>query len=359
MPGLRSIRLALTVLLALCTAAFAGPRSEIKFGLFSTEAWETMWPNWEQFLAAQSAALGVQVTAYYAPTYGALVDAMARNEVQIAWLGNKAAVEAVARANAEVFAQIAKKEGETDYDSQLIVHADSPLRSLEDVLKCGRSLDFGIGDPNSTSGYLAPATYIFAAEGIDPQTCFKSVHTANHEANAVAVAGRKLDVATFNSDEMERLTVAKPAMVKQIRVIWSSPPLPLDPLVWRKDLDPSIKVKLCKFFLGYGRFGTAEENAAARAALSKLLWVPFHPSWNGQLLTVQILEATKKLVAAPEADREAAIAGVAKLAEQRTKAASGIAQKLADAFLVAERSGDRAGMSNIMETLAAGYAAMQ
>ncbi len=276
----------------------AGPPSEIKFGIFSTEAWETMKPNWEPFLAAQSAATGLQVSAYYAPTYGALVEAMGRNEVQVAWLGNKSAMEAADRSNGEVFAQVAKKDGETGYYSHLIVHAGSPLQSLADVLKCDRSLKFGMGDPNSTSGYLAPATYIFAAENIDPQTCFWSIHIANHEANAIAVAGRKVDVATFNSDEMERLTAAKPELVEQIRVIWTSPPLPLDPVVWRKDLDPSIKAKLCKFFLGYGRFGTAAENAAARAVLSKLLWAPFHPSSNGQLLTVRILEATRKLVTA-------------------------------------------------------------
>ena len=77
-----------------------------------------------------------------------------------------------------------------------------------------------MGDPKSTSGYLAPATYIFATEGIDPKYCFKSVMIANHEANATAVAGRKVDVATFNSDEMERLAAAKPGLVKQLRVIW-------------------------------------------------------------------------------------------------------------------------------------------
>ena len=354
---MRSFRLALPMLLAFCASAFAGAPSEIRFGIFSTEAWETMRPNWEPFLAAQSKATGLRVTAYYAPTYGALVDAIGKNEVQVAWLGNKSATEVVARANGEVFAQIAKKEGEAGYYSQLIVHADSPLQTLEDALKCDRSLDFSMGDPKSTSGYLAPATYIFATEGIDPKYCFKSVQIANHEANATAVAGRKVDVATFNSDEMERLAAAKPGLAKQLRVIWESPPLPLDPLVWRKDLDPSIKIRLCKFFLGYGRFGTAEENAAARAVLSKLLWAPFHPSSNNQLLTIQILDATLRLIAAKGAGRDAAIAEVARLAEQRSKAPRDPLQILAEAFLSAERSGDRVAMMTIMETFAAGYAA--
>ncbi len=357
MLRLRSIRLALLVLLPLCTAAFAGAPSEIKFGIFSTETWESLKPNWEPFLAAQSAATGLKVSAYYAPTYEALVDAMGRNEVQVAWLGNKSAIEAADHANGEVFAQIAKKDGQTSYYSHLIVHADSPLQTLGDVLRCDRSLSYGMGDPGSTSGYLAPAAYIFAVENIDPQTCFKSIQIAGHEANAIAVAGRKLDVAAFNSDELERQAVAKPELVKQLRVIWTSPPLPLDPVVWRKDLDPSIKIKLCKFFLGYGRFGTAEENAAARAVLSKLLWAPFQPSSNNQLLTVRILDATRKLVAAKGAGRDAAIAEVAKLAEQRSKLADDPLQRLATAFVTAERSGDGTEMMNIVDTFAASYAA--
>jgi phosphonate transport system substrate-binding protein len=356
MSRLRSIRLALPLLLVLCTAAFAGAPSEIKFGIFGTETWETLKPVWEPFLAAQSAATGLQVSPYYAPTYAAMVEAIARNEVQVAWLGNKSAIEAVARANAEVFAQITKQDGQGAYYAHLIVRADSPLRTLDDVLKCDQSLSLSMGDPNSTSGYVVPMTYIFVAEHIDPKTCFKSLRSANHEANAIAVAAGEVDVATFNSDEFERLTAAKPELVKQIRAVWDSPPLPLDPLVWRKDLSPSVKAKLYRFFLRYGRLGTAEENEAARAILSKLHWGPFLPSSDGQLLTIRMLEATRKLVAARGADRTRAIAEVIALAEQRSKLAGDPFQKLADAFVSAERSGNTAGMTNIMETIAAAYA---
>ena len=314
-----------------------------------------MKPVWEPFLAAQSAATGLRVTVYYAPTYEALVQAMGKSEVQIAWLGNKSAMEAVDRGGGEVFVQVAKKDGESGYYSHLIVHADSPLRTVEDVLKCNQSLKFSMGEANSTSGYLAPLTYLFTPEAIDPKNCFKSVETANHETNAIAVAERRVDVATFNSDEMERLTAAKPEVVKQIKVIWSSPPLPLDPLVWRRDLDPSAKIKFYKFFLSYGRFGTAGENAAARAVLAKLHWAPFHPSSDNQLLTVRMLEATKKLVTARGGERAAAISGVIKLAEQRSKLAGDPTEKLVNAFVAAERSANAAEMKTIMETLAAAY----
>src|SRR5262249_35356276 len=153
----------------------------------------------------------------------------------------------------EVFAQVVNTNGGIGYYSHLIVRADSPIQTLDDVLKCDKSLDFGIGDPHSTSGFLAPMTYIFATDNIDPKACFKSVRAASHQGNAIAVAEKQVHEAANNSSDLERLSKSMPEIYKQIRVIWTSPLIPLDPLVWRRDLDPSIKVKLYGFLMGYGR----------------------------------------------------------------------------------------------------------
>ena len=62
------------------------------------------------------------------------------------------------------------------------------VASTIDALSHGR-LDFGIGYAKSTSGTLAPMTYLFAPRDIDPDACFKTVRSANHEANLFAVRG--------------------------------------------------------------------------------------------------------------------------------------------------------------------------
>jgi phosphonate transport system substrate-binding protein len=103
-------------------------------------------------------------------------------------------------------------------------------------------MDFGIGDPNSTSGFLVPMSYIFAADNIDPKTCFKIVRNASHQANAMAVANKQVGAATNNSEDLQRVAATAPAAREQIRIIWTSPLIPLDPLVWRKDLDPAVKM---------------------------------------------------------------------------------------------------------------------
>ena len=109
-----------------------------------------------------------------------------------------------------------------------------------------------------------PTSYIFAANNIDPKSCFKTVRNASHQANAMAVANKQVDAATNNSEDLQRTATTAPAAREQIRIIWTSPMIPLDPLVWRKDLDPAVKTKLYTFLLNYGHVGTDDEIKAAR-----------------------------------------------------------------------------------------------
>jgi phosphonate transport system substrate-binding protein len=365
--NLRSILAGVILLLSAFSSSFAEAQAELNFGIVPMADADAQRQNWAPFLAAMSEATGLKVNGYYSSTYDGIIEAMRVNKVQIAWFGNKSAMEAVDRANGEVFAQVVNKDGSIGYYSHLITHVNSPIQTLGDVLRCDMSLDFGMGDPNSTSGFLAPATYIFAAENIDPKKCFKSVRNGSHQANALAVASRDVHVATNNSEELGRLAISRPEIYKQIRIIWTSPLIPLDPLVWKKDLDASIKLKLYNFLMGYGRFGTAEENAAARDVLARLLWSPFHPSSNKQLLKVRMLEATRALVSLKDnselSPREkgkkiaALIAEIAKIGDQSGRLASDPLQKRVDAFILAEKAGSTAEMKRIIKVFADSYSA--
>jgi len=234
-------------------AAGAQTPTEINFGVIPTEASVNQKKSWEPFLQAMAKATGFKVNGVYATDYAGVIEGMRFNKVQIAWYGNKSGMEAVDRAGGEVFARIVARDGNDGYYSHIIVHKDSPFAKVEDILKCDKSLDFGIGDPNSTSGFLVPTAYIFAARNIDPKTCFKTVRNANHQANAMAVANKQVAVATNNSENLQRVEVTAPDARKQIKIIWTSPLIPLDPIVWRKDLDPAVKTKLYAFLMSSGR----------------------------------------------------------------------------------------------------------
>jgi len=282
---------------------------EVNFGIISTETTSNLKSIWEPFLADMSKKTGLGIKAFYASDYAGVIEAMRFNKVQVAWFGNKSAMEAVDRASGEIFAQTVDKDGNPGYWSHIIVHKDSPFQSLDDVLKCDATLDFGIGDPNSTSGFLVPTTFIFSARNIDPKKCFKTVRNANHEANALAVANKLVHAATNNNENLQRLAKTAPDKAKEVRIIWTSPLIPSDPLVWRKDLEAGLKKKIADFIFSYG---TADE--AEKKILAGLQWAPFKKSDNNQLLPIRQMEVNKALAklkadgSIAEADKQAQVA---------------------------------------------------
>jgi phosphonate transport system substrate-binding protein len=313
-----------------------------------------------------SKATGYKVNGLYATDYAGVIEAMRFNKVQVAWFGNKSGMEAVDRASGQVFAQVVSRDGSVGYYSHVIVHKDSPFTKIEDILKCDKSLDFGIGDPNSTSGFLVPTAYIFAAHNIDPKGCFKTVRNANHQANAMAVAHKQVAAATNNSEDLQRVAATAPDARSQIKIIWTSPLIPLDPLVWRKDLDPAVKTKLYTFLMSYGRVGSADEIKTAKQILADLVWSPFHPSSDNQLLPIRLLEANKslakiqsdeKLSADEKASQAAAIrAQIAKVQEAQKQADNDSFKQRVEAFLAADKAGNQEELKKMIAELAAGNA---
>ncbi|HGE2358892.1 TPA: phosphonate ABC transporter substrate-binding protein [Pseudomonas aeruginosa] len=281
--------LAASALLAGSLAGMAhADQPVINFGIISTESSQNLKSIWEPFLKDMSQQTGYQVKAFFAPDYAGIIQGMRFDKVDIAWYGNKAAMEAVDRAHGEIFAQTVAASGAPGYWSLLIANKDSKIDSVEDMLANAKSLTFGNGDPNSTSGYLVPGYYVFAKNNVDPVKAFKRTLNSGHEVNALAVANKQVDVATFNTEGMERLELTQPEKARQLKVIWKSPLIPGDPLVWRNNLSDEQKNKLRDFFFKYGA------NAEQKKVLADLQWSKFQPSDDDQLLPIRQLELFKQ-----------------------------------------------------------------
>ncbi len=283
----RRLCLALGAMVALAAPA-AAQQQELNFGIIATDAVSVQRDRWQPFLDDMQKATGYKITAFFAPDYNGVIEAMRFKKVQVAWFGNKSAMEAVDRADGEVFAQVVFADGSVGYNSLLIVHRDSPLKSLDDLLKAPKQYTFGNGDPNSTSGFLVPSYYVFAQNKIDPTTHFKAVRAGSHASNMLAVLNKQVDVATNNTEQWHVLETQQPEKVKELRVIWESPLIPSDPFVWRKDLPAETKQKLKDFVYGYGK--TDEQKAVLKKIYN---YGSFRPSTNAQLLPIRQLEMYK------------------------------------------------------------------
>lgn len=288
----------------------------INFGIISTESSQNLRGIWQPFLDDMSEQMNVEVKAFFAPDYAGIIQGMRFDKVDVAWYGNKSAMEAVDRAGGEIFAQTVDVTGNPGYWSLLITHKDNDrINTVEDMLSNASELTFGNGDPNSTSGFLVPGYYIFAKNGVEAKKAFKRTLNSSHETNALAVANKQVDVATFNTESFGRLEETMPEKADQLKVIWKSPLIPADPLVWRKNLPESTKAKIRDFIFNYGT-----ENAEEKAILADLQWAPFKVSSNDQLIPIRQLALFKE---------KAALEASGSLSDADKKRLAGIEKELA------------------------------
>ena len=115
---------------------------------------------------------------------------------------------------------------------------------------------------------------------------FKVARSANHETNLLAVANKQVDVATNNSESLDKLKERQPEKAKDIKVIWTSPLIPLDPLVISKGLPEATKTKIKNFFYNYAKTDAHEKEVVMK--LSKLSG--FKASTNDQLKPIRQLD---------------------------------------------------------------------
>src|SRR5215510_5374855 len=214
---------------------------EITFALLSTENAAEITRRWAPILAQLEKDLNVKVKPVTATDYRGTIEALKFKKAEIGHLGPKSYVEAVTNnyANVEPVAQLRLANGSLGYRSCLIVHTDSDMFSPEDM----QGKTFAFNDPNSTSGYLVPSAFFMTEMNVDPKKYFSKVtFSGSHEASILAVANKKVEVASTNLPDLQQLTRESKVPRGALRVIWVSKLIPNDPIVVRKDLPQSFKL---------------------------------------------------------------------------------------------------------------------
>ena len=250
----------LPLVLLVCSMfmSFAQAAEKLTIGLIATTSIEDTRKRWQPLLNDLAKSTGTEVTAEISTSYNDIVAGLKNNTIQIAWLSSKVALDAVEEGKSTVFAQMVKSDGSRGYNSVLIVSSKSALTTFEQVIAKPGVFIFSDGDKKSTSGHLVPAYYLFSKNKIDPNKLFKKVQSGNHLSNFEAILKGQVDVATFNTEEMDRLKKEAPDQLDKVRVIWSSPLIPNDPILYRKDLSPALKGKVEDFFANYGKQKNAQ-----------------------------------------------------------------------------------------------------
>ena len=201
---------------------------------------------------------GMKVDTFVGSDYNATIEALRAGHVDVALLGPFSYVLATTVAKVEAFAvTVIARTMQPSYKSIIIAGKDSNINSLADLK--GRT--FAFVDPGSTSGYMVPAA-AFVKAGITPEKDFKQVmYSGGHDSTIVSVGSGKVDAGSVADRIYERGCAKGLADCNKLKVVWTSPAIPNDPLLYRSALSDDMKKKIREAFysiknLAFGEMGT-------------------------------------------------------------------------------------------------------
>lgn len=222
---------------------------EVVIGVGTGENVETAIERWEHFGTYMQNCMKVdKVTMRVASDYSAIVEAQSNGDVQLHWAGPAAYAIGwdISGGNMEPIAMDVSKDGELGYRWVIIVKADSPYQTLEDLK--GKSL--GWATPGSASGYVLPMQY-FRENGMvnannEPVFFGSLVQTGSHDNGMVSVVQGTIDATTNwyyspKSGAHTRAAGAGTIKLDDIRFIFESDIVPNAPFVATKDLPEPMK----------------------------------------------------------------------------------------------------------------------
>jgi len=216
----------------------------LNFGVGSSENEADRIARYKSFVAYMEHTLRVPLKMHQASDYAGTIEALKARKLEFARFGPASYARAwlVTGGKVEPLMVEMDSEGLTGYHSVIAVQADSPYQSLDDLK--GKTLAYA--DPNSTSGYIAPA-YFLRESGVDPAAFFgRTGFAGSHENSILALLNGTYDAAATWWTNEERSNVTRMEGKKmipagQIRYIWKSPKLPSSPWAIHTDLPASLR----------------------------------------------------------------------------------------------------------------------
>jgi phosphonate transport system substrate-binding protein len=229
----------------------------LKVGIIPAEDGRAVVRQSKEVMDQISKALNMKTEIFVGSDYNATIEALRSNKVDVALMGGFGYVLATTQAPVEAFAvTVTAKSGSPDYHSIIIARADeNDLTSLDSV----KGHTFAFVDPSSTSGSLMPKAAMLDNH-IVPETDLKKVIYSG------ACDKKAVDCS-------------------KIKVIWTSPAIPNDPLFYRKGISDDMKKKIRDAFYGIKNLTFGEMGTVAR----------FDPATDATYEVVRNIAKTLKL----------------------------------------------------------------
>lgn len=235
--------LALVAGLALSCSALALQAAEtLRVSAIPDEAPTELLRKFKPLGAYLEQQLGMKVQFVPVADYPAVVEALATDRLDLAWLGGFTFVQVRLKTGNAI--PLVQREQDAQFTSKFIT-ANPEVKSLADL----KGKSFAFGSVSSTSGSLMPRFFMLK-DGIKPETYFSRVaYSGAHDATVAWVQAGKVDGGVLNASVWEKLVAAGKVDTAKVRVLSTTPTYYDYNWTVRGTLDPALAEKIKAAFL--------------------------------------------------------------------------------------------------------------
>ncbi len=202
---------------------------------------------WDGFINHMSDVTGKKVVFFPVQSYAAQYEAMRSGRLHIAGVNTGGNPVAVSCAGLVPFAMMASKDGSFGYEMEIIVPADSPIKSPEDLK--GKTLAFT--SPTSNSGFKAPSAILKSQFGLVADQDFKTTFSGKHDNSILGVANKDYEAGAIANSVLKRMISRNAVDPSKIRSIYKSQTFPTTGYGHAHNLHPEVAAKIKQAFFTF------------------------------------------------------------------------------------------------------------
>lgn len=236
--------LALAAGLALsCCAVIAQAAETLRVSAIPDEAPTELLRKFKPLGEYLEKQLGMEVKFVPVADYPAVVESLASDKLDLAWLGGFTFVQVHLKDPAAT--PLVQREQDAQFTSKFIT-ANPDVHSLADL----KGKTFAFGSISSTSGSLMPRYFMLKNDNIKPEGYFSRIaYSGAHDATAAWVQAGKVDAGVLNASVWDKLVASGKVDTSKVKVFATTPTYYDYNWTVRGKMDPALKEKIKQAFL--------------------------------------------------------------------------------------------------------------
>lgn len=231
---------------------------------------------WAGFLDHMRRVTGKRVQFFAVDSNAAQLEAMRAGRLHVAGFNTGSVPFAVNFAGFVPFTMMAANDGSFGYEMEIIVPADSPIQSVEELK--GKQIAFT--SPTSNSGFKAPSALLKSEFNMEKDQDYSSTFSGSHENSILGVYNNDYTAASIANSVLSRMKARGVVEGNELRTIYKSDTFPTTAYGYIYNLEPQLAAKIKEAFRTFEWEGSQLKEEFSKSGEDQFIPITYQKEWE-------------------------------------------------------------------------------